>query len=170
LYARPEKQETKAKAKARLPNSLSVVENDKGFYTRSVTSYPGTTPSKATQSELQNLTLLHRPLRYDLQYVNGTYALWYAKMKFTKGHSTRRVQRALPTLVLAASHRLSEICRYRPDQLSVYLEGPQNWLLSEFISMSSDQFIDEIAGEITGSQFFIPNVRAPAEQATEDLQ
>jgi len=56
-------------------------------------------------------------------------------------------------------HRLSEICRYQPLFLDSLLSGQKNWLLSEFIEMSPAQFIDEIASEMTGYQFLIPNVR-----------
>jgi hypothetical protein len=56
-------------------------------------------------------------------------------------------------------HRLSEICRYQPLQLASLLAGQKNWLISEFIQMSATQFFDEIASEMTGHQFFIPNVR-----------
>ena len=59
-------------------------------------------------------------------------------------------------------HRLSEICRYQPLQLKSLLEGQKNWLLSEFIQMSPIQFIDEIASEMTGYQFLVPNVRPAA--------
>jgi hypothetical protein len=59
-------------------------------------------------------------------------------------------------------HRLSEICRYQPFQLESFLSGQKNWLLSEFIEMSGGQFIDEIASELTGHQFLVPNVRAAA--------
>jgi hypothetical protein len=65
-------------------------------------------------------------------------------------------------MVLAAMHRLSEVCRYRPLELASYLSGQKNWLLSEFIQMAPTQFIDEIASEITGFQFLVPNVRVPA--------
>ena len=50
--------------------------------------------------------------------------------------------------------------RYDPLQLDRLLAGQKNWLLSEFIEMSPSQFIDEIASEITGYQFLVPNVRA----------
>lgn len=56
-------------------------------------------------------------------------------------------------------HRLSEICRYRPLQLEKFLAGQRNWLLSEFVTMAPDQFIDGIAAELTGHQFMPPNVR-----------
>jgi hypothetical protein len=44
-------------------------------------------------------------------------------------------------------------------QLSAFLSGQKNWLLTEFIRMAPQQFIDEIAAELTGQQFMIPNVR-----------
>jgi hypothetical protein len=47
-------------------------------------------------------------------------------------------------------------------ELASHLSGQKNWLLSEFIQMSPVQFIDEMASEITGYQFLMPNVRAPA--------
>src|SRR4051812_26852549 len=53
-----------------------------------------------------------------------------------------------------------EICRYRPLELASHLSGQKNWLLSEFIQMSPVQFIDEIASELTGHQFLMPNVRS----------
>ena len=56
-------------------------------------------------------------------------------------------------------HRLSELCRYRPHELAAHLAGQKNWLLSEFIQQSPNQFIDEIASELTGHQFLVPNVR-----------
>ncbi len=56
-------------------------------------------------------------------------------------------------------HRISELCRYKPLQLSSFLSGQQNWLLSEFIQRASIQFFDEIASEITGYRFLAPNVR-----------
>jgi hypothetical protein len=56
-------------------------------------------------------------------------------------------------------HRLSEICRYRPLELASFLAGPGNWLISEFVMMAPEQFIDGIAAELTGHQFMFPNVR-----------
>jgi hypothetical protein len=44
-------------------------------------------------------------------------------------------------------------------ELAAFLAGQKNWLLSEFIQMSPPQFIDEIAAELTGYQFMMPNVR-----------
>jgi hypothetical protein len=53
------------------------------------------------------------------------------------------------------------LCRYKPIELAAFLSGQKNWLLSEFIQMAPNQFIDEIASEITGYQFMTPNTRAP---------
>jgi hypothetical protein len=62
-------------------------------------------------------------------------------------------------MTLAAMHRLSELCRYRPIELASFLAGQRNWLISEFIQQTPEQFIDEIASELTGHQIMVPNVR-----------
>jgi hypothetical protein len=62
-------------------------------------------------------------------------------------------------MTLAAMHCLSEICRYSPKRITELLTGEDNWLISEFVKMSGIQFIDEMAAEITGMQFLIPNAR-----------
>jgi hypothetical protein len=46
--------------------------------------------------------------------------------------------------------------------LASCLEGAANWLLHEFIKMSATQYIDELAFELTGHQFLVPNVRPAA--------
>ena len=50
---------------------------------------------------------------------------------------------------MAAMHRLSEIARYKPEQLNRLMHSKENWLIHEFISQSLDQFIDELAAQIT---------------------
>ncbi|HRK03265.1 MAG TPA: YaaC family protein, partial [Oligoflexia bacterium] len=55
--------------------------------------------------------------------------------------------------VLASMHRLSELARYRPTLLSRHFELDQNWLLSEFIRCSPQEFIDQIACEMTNQDF-----------------
>lgn len=99
---------------------------------------------------------MHDELRTHLYYINGTQTLWY--LKTDGGHG---IDRRPMTLTLAAMHRLSEVCRYRPSDLLSLLNGQKNWLLTEFVSMAPPQFLDEIACEITGHQIMIPNVRAP---------
>ena len=53
-------------------------------------------------------------------------------------------------------HRLSEICRYKPMDLTSFLDGQKNWLLSEFIQLAPGQFIDELAAELPGINFWYP--------------
>ena len=53
-------------------------------------------------------------------------------------------------------HRLSELSRYEPITLSKHLSSQQNWLISEFIKGAPYQYINEIASEITGEEFFVP--------------
>lgn len=53
-------------------------------------------------------------------------------------------------IILATMHRFSEIVRYKPEQLARLLNSKKNWLIHEFLTMALDQFIDEIATEITG--------------------
>lgn len=116
-------------------------------------------PTKPSKGEVRQIAEMNGRLRRELQFINGTEALWYIR-----GHvkGPARLQRQLPTLILGAMHRLSEICRYKPLQLASLLDGQKNWLLTEFIEMSPDQFIDEIASELTGLQFLVPNVRPAA--------
>jgi hypothetical protein len=106
--------------------------------------------------DLERLATLNHQLRPDLQHISGTQTLWYVKA-IVRG--PRRLQRSPLTLTLAAMHRLSEICRYRPSQLASFLGGQRNWLINEFVLMSPEQFLDGIASELTGHQFMIPNVR-----------
>lgn len=114
-------------------------------------------PGRPTATNVQELIEFNRTLRQELHFINGAQTLWYLK---TPTPGPGRLKRQLPTLILAAMHRLSEICRYHPLQLQSLLSGQKNWLLSEFIQMSATQFIDEIASEMTGYQFLVPNVRA----------
>ncbi len=113
-------------------------------------------PKTPTKSDLNNLKVLHRKLRVSLFYINGTQTLWYLRVK-TSG--PRILSRFTPIIMLAAMHRLSELCRYKPLELASFLSSQKNWLLSEFIQQAPEQFLDEIASEITGYQFLVPNVR-----------
>ena len=44
---------------------------------------------------------------------------------------------------------VSKIARYKPEQLNRLMKSKENWLLHEFIAQALDQFIDELAAEIT---------------------
>ena len=112
--------------------------------------------NKPSASELNALRGLNTSLRRALHYINGAQTLWYLKST-----GPYEINRQSITLTLAAMHRLSEICRYGPAILNSFLSGQKNWLLSEFVTMSPSQFLDEVACEMTGHQVMIPNVRAP---------
>jgi hypothetical protein len=141
----------------RLPASLieDTAKHD-GFAIRSRDSVPLGRATITTPIDLAKMQQLQRSLRPDLNYIAGSQTLWYVKAVV---RGPKRLRRSPLTLTLMAMHRLSEICRYRPIQLASFLGGQKNWLLTEFISMSPPQFIDELAAELTGYQCMTPNVR-----------
>ena len=142
----------------RLPNTLIFdPAGDSDRCIRSASAFKLTDSTIRTTNDAAEIAKLNRQLRPDLQYIAGSTTLWYAKAKVAQG--TNRLQRSPLTLILAAMHRLSELSRYSPMELSNFFKGPQNWLLSEFIQMAPQQFIDEISAEITGHQCMTPNVR-----------
>jgi YaaC-like Protein len=69
------------------------------------------------------------------------------------------LQRYSLTLIMAAMHRLSELSRYDPEGLMTYLEGKENWLLTEFIELGPLQFIDELVCEMTSLELGSPGIR-----------
>lgn len=141
----------------KLPASLTLDKIEDGkYYIRSVNFITINRPSNLTNAEKIILSNFHRTLRKDLLYINGSHTLWYAKST-TNGPGI--ISRFPTTLTLAAMHRLSELCRYKPTELNSFLDSQKNWLISEFIQQSPDQFLDEIASEITGYQFLQPNIR-----------
>lgn len=142
----------------RLPASLirDGVQNGK-YYIRSVGSVQINNPNNLTDLEKSMLNVYHKNLRKDLLYINGSHTLWYAKSTVS---GPGIINRFPTTITLAGMHRLSELCRYKPTELNSFLEGQKNWLISEFVQQSPDQFLDEIASEITGYQFLQPNIRS----------
>lgn len=141
----------------RLPPTFMHDSNGDGERSiRSIDEITLTGPLVRKNTDINSLLLLHRKLRQDLHYINGAQTLWYIKST-AKGPA--RLERSPITLTLAAMHRLSEICRYKPIELAAFLSGQNNWLISEFIQMAPEQFFDQIASEITGYQFMAPNIR-----------
>ena len=149
-------------AHARYTKSLpsTFIPNPLGDTIRSIRSAATTTLTNKdlrSAGDRSNVARLNQAIRVDLQYINGAQTLWYAKSVVT---GPRRLARYPLTLTLAAMHRLSELCRYKPMELASLLAGQKNWLLSEFIQLAPSQFIDELGAEITGHQFLALNVRA----------
>jgi len=123
---------------------------------RSTESVTLTDRSISSANNRDRLASLNESLRHDIHYINGSQTLWYIKARVA---GPRRLNRFPLTLTLAATHRLSELCRYKPMELQSFLAGQRNWLISEFLQLAPGQFIDELAAEITGYQFLTPNVR-----------
>lgn len=95
----------------------------------------------------------HHRLRKQISYIYGPQRLWYVKRS---GNIPSLINRSSITITFAAMHRLSELARYRPDQLARHFDCQHNWLLSEFIQTAPLQFIDEVSSEMTGREFMIP--------------
>lgn len=109
-----------------------------------------------SEANQKRLVRYHRKVRQSLFYIYGPQRLWYLK-RGEVGSSW--VDRSSLTLTFAAMHRLSELSRYDPLSLRGHLDRQHNWLVSEFISVAPRQFIDEIASEMTGSDFLVPGIR-----------
>jgi len=142
----------------RLPKTLiddSVASGDRSIRSSATARMASAAPT--LPSEIDGIKTLNKGLRPDVQYIAGSTTLWYAKAQPKDGE--RAIRRSPLTISLAAMHRLSELSRYSPMQISKLFSGHHNWLISEFIQMSPPQFIDEIAAEITGHQCMTPNVR-----------
>lgn len=80
-------------------------------------------------------------------YIRSNHRLWYIKRTELSENSLLNLSNM--TLIMAAMHRISEIARYKPEQLNRLLKSKENWLIHEFISLALEQFIDELACEIT---------------------
>ena len=94
-------------------------------------------------------------MRRHFVFISASPDLWYLKREMA---GAKRLPRVSMTLVLAAMHRLSELSRYDPKGLMSYLEGKENWLLTEFIELAPAQIIDEIVCEMTSLEFALPGV------------
>ena len=66
------------------------------------------------------------------------------------------------SVIMAIFHRLSEIVRYKPEQMVKLLSDKESWLIHEFVNLGLDQFIDEIACEITGHEIICTRTKQEA--------
>lgn len=122
----------------------------------SVEAFPWSGARRATDADIAALTTFHSKLRIDLNYISGTQPYWYVKRNLA---GLARINRNNLTLVFMAMHRMSEIARYKPIELSRLLDGRRNWIIHEFIRAAPNQFIDEIAAEITGHEISPAGIR-----------
>jgi hypothetical protein len=108
------------------------------------------------RASFDRLSSYHRKVRHNLLFISAAPDLWYLKRSIANAHV---IDRYSMTLIAAAMHRLSELSRYDPKGLSRYLEGKENWLLTEFIELAPSQFMDELVCEMTSLEFAFPGIR-----------
>lgn len=150
-------------ADGRTLNSLPTgLEKDNGFSpdcivrtTKRIKWHAHNATNDAKASAVGRLRRFHQEWRRRFVYISSSPDLWYIK----RGASARIINRYQITIIAAAMHRLSELSRYDPEGLKRYLDGKDNWLLTEFIELSPAQFIDELVCEMTGMDFSTPGLR-----------
>ncbi len=99
-------------------------------------------------------------LRKDFCYILSPKRLWYLKRRsLSLNIDAKVINLSDMTINMAVMHRISEIARYKPEQLNRLMKSKENWLLHEYISMALDQFIDEIASEVTKLDIMCPGMR-----------
>jgi hypothetical protein len=108
------------------------------------------------KAALERLATYHKKARQNIVHISAAPDLWYLKRHLAGG---RVIDRYGMTLIMAAMHRLSELCRYDPIGLIAYLNGRESWLLTEFIELAPAQFIDELICEMTSLEFGLPMIR-----------
>lgn len=108
------------------------------------------------KDRLEHLTKNHRYIRRDIKYIQGTSRLWYFKRN---DKASGILHWPTPALVFATMHRLSELTRYDPKRLRRHFACQHNWLLNEFMNLATDNYIDQIACDITGQEFMVPGYR-----------
>ena len=127
-----------------ISSQFRVSENN-NFALRSITGAKRNT----TDSLSAEFKILNRTLRHNFQYIRSGKRLWYLKRTSLPDSNVLNLNSMLITM--ATMHRISEIVRYKPEQLAHLMDSKENWLIHEFITLALDQFIDEIAAEITGN-------------------
>lgn len=106
----------------------------------------------------ESLLKLHKRVRPNFQYISASTPLWYLKKRDTTNSDI--IHYSSTVISYAVMHCLSEMVRYRPELYSHLLDSKYAWLITEFIEVGIDQFIDEIAGEITGLNIMRSGVKA----------
>ncbi|WLQ17001.1 YaaC family protein [Hahella aquimaris] len=94
------------------------------------------------KKNIERLQSYHYKIRRDIKYIHGEQRLWYYKRN---DRSKGILHWPTPSLIFVAMHRLSELTRYDPKRLRRHFASQHNWLLTEFISQATDNFIDQIA-------------------------
>lgn len=144
-----------------LPASFETFQEGNGKTTvrrkRRFNWYHGRCSASQKKQAHARLATYHASTRRVVCNISGDRDLWYIKKSIADNPAGSR---HTICLIFAAMHRLSELARYDPKGLDKHLSGKANWLLVEFINHSTAQFIDQIATEITGFQFWPPKLRS----------
>lgn len=105
---------------------------------------------------IRKLVAYHRKIRRDIKYIYGEQRLWYYK----RNDRTEGILHwPTPSLVFIAMHRLSELTRYDPKKLHAHFDCQHNWLLTEFLNQATQNFVDQIASDVTGQELMVPGYR-----------
>lgn len=140
-----------------------VVDLDRHYFKQNATTIPddikALIPSEFVINDSNSFQLLsqesyrkrdiqssYNEFRKHFSYIAGDKRIWYL-IKKAQGNELEAINSMV--LELAIAHRFSEIVRYKPEQMIKLLNGKENWLIHEFLSLVLDQFMDEIACEIT---------------------
>jgi len=130
---------------------------EKKFVIRRKRRFRWDTSRGTKQSDrLTQLLTYHKKIRRDIKYIHGDQRLWYYKRN---DRAAGILHWPLPSIIFVAMHRLSELTRYDPKRLDSHFDCQHNWLLTEFINQATDNFIDQIASDITGHELMVPGYR-----------
>ncbi len=110
-----------------------------------------------TDSISKEIRCYNNMFRRNFVYIHGNSRMWYIKR--TDLTSENIINLNSTTINMAVMHRISEIARYKPEQLNRMLKSKEKWLIHEYISNSLDQFIDEISAEITKQEIMCSGMR-----------
>ncbi|MFX5371354.1 YaaC family protein [Acinetobacter baumannii] len=111
-----------------------------------------------TKESITKLNSYHSNVRKGFRYIYSPNDLWYIKRADSRAQRGI-IDKSCLVLTIAAMHRLSELSRYEPQTLDKHLNKEASWLLTEFITKSMYQFIDQISSEITGDDFRLTGFR-----------
>lgn len=110
------------------------------------------------EDKIKKLQAYHVKIRPLFQYISADSPIWYLKKENPSNPDI--INRSSMTITFALFHWLSELVRYNPEEFSNLVNKSEcSWLITEFIEVGFNQFIDEIAAEITGLNIMRSGVR-----------
>lgn len=155
-----------------------VVDLDRNYFKQNATTIPDDVKCNISDSLMVNdkdknkehfqlvssgcykkkeIQTVYNMFRRDFSYIAGDKRIWYLKKKKMGESDIENINSMV--LEIAAVHRFSEIVRYKPEQMIKLLNGKENWIIHEFLSMVLDQFMDEITCEITKQEIMPTRIK-----------